>query len=218
MGRDVKRVPLDFNWPLNEIWKGYINPYSPTKCKLCDGQGVNPETLKISKAFYDFEHLGKRWCNKITEDEVDALFKEHRLFNFKEKPTAEEVNLHENHDAINRWILIETRAKRLGVWGYCPLCEGTGSYFCEEKYHDLHENWEQIEPPEGEGYQLWETVSEGSPISPVFVSLDDLASWCENGATCFASQKTPREKWLKMFQSGDFSYKIKAGNATLIMM
>lgn len=47
-------------------------------------------------------------------------------------PTPEEVNAWENsgglfgHDCINRHILIEARAKRLGVWGCCPRCHGKG--------------------------------------------------------------------------------------------
>ena len=32
-----------------------------------------------------------------------------------------------------------------------------------------------IEPPTGEGWQVWETVSEGSPISPVFATPEELA-------------------------------------------
>lgn len=27
MGREMKRVPLDFDYPINQIWKGYWNPY-----------------------------------------------------------------------------------------------------------------------------------------------------------------------------------------------
>ena len=27
MSRTLKRVPLDFSWPLREIWGGYVNPY-----------------------------------------------------------------------------------------------------------------------------------------------------------------------------------------------
>ena len=45
--RTVKRVPLDFDWPLDTIWKGYLNPYSPTECLQCKGSGLNPETKKL---------------------------------------------------------------------------------------------------------------------------------------------------------------------------
>lgn len=36
---------------------------------------------------------------------------------------------------------------------------------------------ENVEPPTGDGWQLWETVSEGSPISPVFADADGLTVW-----------------------------------------
>lgn len=25
MGRTLKRVALDFDWPLNQVWKGFVN-------------------------------------------------------------------------------------------------------------------------------------------------------------------------------------------------
>ena len=27
MGREIKRVAADFNWPLEKVWRGYINPF-----------------------------------------------------------------------------------------------------------------------------------------------------------------------------------------------
>jgi hypothetical protein len=26
MSREVRRVPLDFDWPMNEVWDGYLRP------------------------------------------------------------------------------------------------------------------------------------------------------------------------------------------------
>ena len=120
--------------------------------------------------------------------------------------TAEEVNRWERsrrgigHDSCNRWILIETRAKRLGVYGKCPVCEGTGSLFCSPEFEKLQNEWTKIEPPTGEGYQLWETTSEGSPISPVFSTLDDLCAWCEDNAGTFGSFRTTKEDWKSMLE------------------
>lgn len=34
---------------------------------------------------------------------------------------------------------------------------------------------ERREPPSGEGWQVWETVSEGSPVTPVFPTAESLA-------------------------------------------
>ncbi|HZR50150.1 MAG TPA: hypothetical protein VFB06_11580 [Streptosporangiaceae bacterium] len=55
--------------------------------------------------------------------------------------------------------------------------------------------------PEGTpyGYQLYETTSEGTPLSPVFRTLDELAAWCEHGATVFASDRWTKEQWLASF-------------------
>ncbi len=125
---------------LNELVNFYFEIYRKGEnCKNCDQSGYNEETKKISDDWYDFNRTGKRWCNNITQDEVDALWEKNRLhFNFKEKPMAEEVNEKRKgqvfiHDAINKFICIEQRAKRLGVWGYCEQCDGTGYIYTEPK-------------------------------------------------------------------------------------
>jgi len=191
MGRELKRVALDFNWPLKMIWKGYINPYHSQECSSCNGSGLNPKTKQISDDWYDFANTDHRWCDTITQDEVDALIEHKRLLDFTHEwtkenghqpkvptpaVTAEMVNKWNSgrgmgHDAINSSICVETRARRLGVYGLCMFCNGEGEIWASEKIKDLEENWhedEKYEPPTGEGWQLWETVSEGSPISPVF--------------------------------------------------
>ena len=35
MGRELKRVPLDFQWEINKLWCGYINPHKAHECKEC---------------------------------------------------------------------------------------------------------------------------------------------------------------------------------------
>lgn len=129
---------------LNELANFYFSVRRPGEdCYACEGHNLNQESLAISEGFYDFDN--KRgdggWHDKITQDEVEALQARNRLrvlgedgWVKREGLTAEEVNAANkkgglgnfNHDAINRWILIETRAKRLGVWGECklPTCDG----------------------------------------------------------------------------------------------
>lgn len=54
MGREVKRVPLNFDWPLNKVWAGYRNPYwEAQECEDCGGGGYNPETREIADSWYD---------------------------------------------------------------------------------------------------------------------------------------------------------------------
>ena len=54
----------------------------------------------------------------------------------------------------------------------------------------------KYDPPGGEGYQLWETTSEGSPLSPVFTSLESLCVWCERNATTFGKYTATKEDLL----------------------
>lgn len=128
MGRELKRVPLGFDWALNKPWWGYIYKYIsnlPTiECGACDGEGRSSYPMRD-------------WS----------------------KPD-------EN-----------------GTY-YCQFCSLGDAYI------------PKIEPPEGEGYQIWETVSEGSPISPVFATPEELARHMET-TRWGADRGTSYESWLK---------------------
>jgi hypothetical protein len=223
MGREIKRVPLDFSWPFHMPWKGYMSPYTSQDCKVCDGHGLNPATKQIEDDWYNFADTGRRWCNNITQDEVDALIEAGRLMDFthqwtqengwkpiEPKPiiTAEMVNDWSyrgmGHDAINRWICVKQRAKRLGVYGLCPVCEGEGSIWFNERVKQLSDDWyenERYDPPTGDAWQLWETTSEGSPISPPCETPEKLAQWLvDNNASSFGSDTLPYETWLKFIK------------------
>lgn len=205
MGREIKRVALDFDWPQNMVWKGYVCPYRSQDCKACDGSGLNPATKQLADDWYDVAGTGRGWCEAITQDEVQALLDAGRLHDFTHDwvagkgwvpkdcfvvPKAEEINrLYRErgprggvfiHDSINSHICVETRAKRLGVYGLCRVCDGHGYVWHSDKVKALAEAWcdeEQYDPPEGEGWQVWETVSEGSPVSPVFPTADACVEW-----------------------------------------
>lgn len=83
------------------------------------------------------------WSSALTQDEVDALWDGHRLqLEFKEKPTAEQVNSWAGgrgfgHDAINSWICIEQRLKRLGIPKTCPKCDGDTRLFTGPAFVNL---------------------------------------------------------------------------------
>ena len=92
MSREFKRVPLDFEWPLNKVWYGYM-------------------------------------LNACADCEACKEFAKIKGLKFRESG--------------------------------CP------------DYAD----W--VDPPKGNGWQMWETTSEGSPISPispVFETLKTLES------------------------------------------
>lgn len=46
-------------------------------------------------------------------------------------------------------------------------------------------------------YQIYETVTEGTPVSPVFASLDELAEWCvAQGYSRHAAEQFAKQGWV----------------------
>jgi len=153
----------DNDWDLNFVADYYFSVnHDSEECGDCEGSGACPPCKELSDSFYGddgyrvvydgegnlvgFEQVREPtegWHNKITQDEVQALFDEDRLRDWDGKiPTAEEVNelqmkcggIVMTHDAINKHILVRARAERLGLIEvgeenntYCKTCNGRGS-------------------------------------------------------------------------------------------
>lgn len=46
-------------------------------------------------------------------------------------------------------------------------------------------------------YQIYETVSEGTPVSPVFATLDELVEWCvTQGYSRYAAEQFAKHGWV----------------------
>lgn len=263
MGRELKRVPIKFSWPLNEVWKGFVNPWWKyrSQCVLCQGNGYAPHARDLHDQWYGnapfapqkpleasepliferakfnvrmgqkYEGIGggslldilagmeaerltglwnQCWSHHLDEDDVAALLSADRLWNFTRTPrtqehveiverkladggnswlpesngyipTPNEVNLWSlsglGHDSINCMVCVKAKAKRLGYPLWCNPCEGEGDHWESEIYQAAYDAWEREEPPAGEGWQMWETVSEGSPVSPVFPTAEEFENW-----------------------------------------
>lgn len=74
----------------------------------------------------------------------------------------------------------------------------------------------ETEIPKGLGYQLWETTSEGSPISPVFENLDDLCVWCSDNTTIFANYKLSPSEWKECISDKIISFRCPDLNIIVI--
>ena len=125
MGREIKRVPLDFDWPVGKIWPGYC----------------------IS------------WCESVDDD--------------------------------------------------CELCKQFMRLIGLEQTEHGCPNIPILNVPEGEGWQIWETVSEGSPVTPVFATPEELAKWCvendnDNGKYGLAGpgSKPDYDGWMCFIKEG----------------
>ena len=245
MSREVRRVALDFEWPRNKVWEGYLIPPElgeEIKCSCDHGLGPEAETFhdqwygnapfdpystgskpfradgpeamawaerqcERSPEYYGSsdgdirreaariaDYWNNAWLHHLSQEDVDELVHEERLVDFThdwvagqgwtpkeggEYPTAEAVNLWSlqgmGHDSTNAYICIQARAEREGVLYLCPKCDGHGSIEAYPGQRKARDSWEPTEPPTGEGLQLWETVSEGSPLTEVFSSSYELA-------------------------------------------
>lgn len=270
MGREVKRVPLDFAWPQDKIWEGFINPYGnhTTKCHKCAGTGLTPEAKRIYDQWYGYAHFdpvaygstphtfnspavllratrnvcdidsqdfytrggtlsqeaalvleGQRladlfnaqWAHHLNQDDVNVLVREDRIQTGpttgwkNDPPTAQEVNDScYSHDGINSSICFNNRCKREGITAVaCPVCDGSGAIWDSPESERLYDEWESYEPPEGPGWQMWETVTEGSAISPVFKTPEALATWLANtGASAGGYETATYHQWLNMINAG----------------
>jgi hypothetical protein len=247
MGREVRRVPLNFEWPQNKVWEGFLSPdrFDETPCPDCES-GYSPRAQNLYDLWYGkipfnpnttgstpwgpdtpairaraerniadapgyygsgeaaiareaqrlADHFNNGWLHHIDQDDVDALVEAGRLMDFTHTwsrgdgwqkieppvtPTAEQVNEWSlggmGHDGINASVVIRARCEREGIDDTCPTCKGHASLEKYEGQRAEAEAWEPTDPPKGDGWQLWETVSEGSPVSPVFATADDLAAW-----------------------------------------
>lgn len=234
---------MDFDWPMKQIWVGYINPYKGIECPYCFDEdsgisnGYAKEAREYKKSFYgymnDWDYIKnpynprQQYCPKakpysIEKWEYDFLVGDNewatrkRLFGNGEIPSFENFGDYFlkygdlGFDSCIEHALTEEYCRRNGYKTLCPHCNGTGLVFMDNNIKHLHEEWCPVEPPEGEGFQLWENTSEGSPSSPVFGTLEELCEWCADNATTFASERATKDEWMAMLDK-NFVYH-KEGN------
>src|SRR5690606_15697305 len=53
MGREIRRVPLDFDWPLKEVWGGFLSPdrFDENPCPDCRN-GYSPQAQNLYDLWY----------------------------------------------------------------------------------------------------------------------------------------------------------------------
>ena len=297
MGRELKRVPLDFAWPIDKIWHGFINHHADAqiKCPHCEG-GYSPQYTKLHKMWYS--HLGggftpemrgsvpylptdplvqavirrklertkhvdrggysyysefgrlteqqtidkearrmcelwnSAWSHHLNQQDVAALIKGGRLMDFTHEwtqgkgwrkkrgkivVTPKMVNDWSlegmAHDCINCSMVLRAELKRLKQPYICAHCKGENHTWPDAASKRRYNRWKPTEPPKGDGYQIWENVSEGSPISPVFAKPEDLADWMIANDTSITRGST-RDQWLKFINGPGYAPSMIASPAT----
>lgn len=92
----------------------------------------------------------------------------------------------------------------------CPLCKGVGRTLDKQNEcvlcYGVGKVSPVIEPPTGyeynttKGYQVWQDVSVGGPVSPVFLNPENLAKWMVENDNSI-TRDTSYEKWLEFIKS-----------------
>lgn len=54
MGREIKRVARDFDWPIDKVWSGYLMPdtLSEEDCQYCGATGSSPQARALNDRWY----------------------------------------------------------------------------------------------------------------------------------------------------------------------
>lgn len=256
MGREVRRVPLDFDWPLDKVWKGYVmdDELKPDLCPECKGDGrtvfgewiggftyvmamlasdvherigrqsnLHPWLAEFGRAAGHWEYLVDGEWRHVAELQSEGheseFFRAHQGRWVVDRPGDDALDFfhgimrkhyelrYAQDDEYAKYYSPDTLPSREEIGGSfglssrgtgtvniqaallhvledaaevsfdCPICWGNGSLDKYEGQEADRDAWEKTEPPEGEGYQLWETVTEGSPISPVFETPEELARY-----------------------------------------
>lgn len=240
-------VPLDYDAPLNEVYPSYVMPSGlrPSPCPTCPpelphlassfGDGISEACRAISDSFYcigvDSASAARlRWCDKLTQDEVDHLISRGRLRVLVDcdqddsdaseaerrrgtkwiavPRSAAEINAVNrdpgagSHDAINRLILIRYRCEKLGIEVNCSTCHGKG-YVGTAAEIDAFERWEATDPPTGPGIQMCDVNGDPMPISSVHPNSAEgrLAMAAELASTVNSSTITNEVDWTKVIDA-----------------
>jgi len=208
MGIELKRVPLNFKWPMDKPWSGYLNPYGGKShtCTACNGTGNTIASQRLD----DLISLLLLSATDAVQGKCHPYLREAHLYNTQGKTCGKDmveltVGLtsrapsYLGHDSTDKYAAkkkIIAVAGLSGEWGLCLECIGDGIVWDSQEDMQKYEEWTKINPPDGEGYQIWETVSEGSPISPVFATPEELAQHMA-GRPWGADSGSSYESWLR---------------------
>lgn len=137
------------------------------------------------------------WQHHLSQEDADALLDDGRMLEGLTheygpggwtpiegpRPTVERINVWtlrlDGHGPLSMpaGAIFRAAAARAGEDPHCASCDGEGVLYRDDEHRRAYDEWTPDQPPSGAGYQIWETVGSGSPISPVFADPEDLAAW-----------------------------------------
>jgi len=213
INRILRKVPKDFDWPLSKIWWGYICPISPPLCPKCKGDGVTNIYKNIEEEWkhegifsVDLEDVELILKDINLKEDLSIYLKKGEINNSPEK--IQDYIFNEcNKNTYSKYkfshFFAEVQTKKLGCEKFCSLCKGEGKFFHNQTIQDIYnddDNPWKVGPPEGDYYQLWETISEGSPLTPAFKTVEEVAEYTSKNG-CGLSKDLSYDCWLQFLKN-----------------
>lgn len=230
MSREVMRVPLGFDAPIGKTWAPLLLPEELVypACTTCLGTGttathdwlhsiawlipmladdiqeqargrdIHPYLGDLLNRPYTY--VGPRGERRAVQPRPSADARELVL-----GLTGREPDQFFGYGGSEAYAVMKAIIEAAGLnpetWGRCPTCSGEGSTPTAE-LRAAHEAWSPAEVPVGEGWQLWQTVSEGGPVSPAFETGEALAWWMSQNDCLSSGQPPTYEAALKFVGDG----------------
>lgn len=237
MGREVRRVPLDFDWPLEQLWQGYLTPdrLRGATCATCAGTGSSHELEWLNKVAYILAGLADDHTDAERGRPMHPWLTPLREISYGDRSQRPGPRFAEFVDGLvrgsegdlrgilgrNVYRMSTALREAAGLpeqWGWCPDCAGQGATEVYPGQFAEAEAWEPTDPPEGEGWQLWSTTTEGHPMTPVFASPEELADHCAaENVSWFGRDGAPRDQWLRSFVGDEMPGMVRLGPNAVIM-
>lgn len=188
MGREVRRVPMDWQHPMH---------WTPRWDRMT---GTSPMTLVPLGLMDDYPGAVATW-----EEEGEQLARREGFdWTFHLEYNLTGYQGHKDTKPVAHPFVVDEDADEDGV-----------TVRDADHLHELmtakHQTY-RPDPadympvfPEGTatGWVMYETTSEGTPISPVFEMPEELARWlADNGASTFGHSTATYDQWLGMIRAG----------------
>lgn len=236
MGREVHRVPLDFDWPIGELWEGFLMPdrLRGAPCAACAGSGSTNELEWLTKVGYILAGLADDhaeaergrpmhpWLTLLREISYGSRSQRPgpKFAEFVDGLTGGKVDADRmfGRETYRMTTALREAAGLPDEWGWCPDCAGQGETETYPGQRAEADAWEPTDPPEGDGWQLWSTTTEGHPMTPVFATAEALAEHCATAdVSWFGHDGATYEQWLRSFVGDAIPGMVHLGGGAVIL-
>lgn len=182
MGREIRRVPRKWNHP-----KQIITRYEPLLGDVAKEVYRPMYQQEYKEAVDEFNEEMKKWFKGIRHWYQGFYWDS---FNDKLIPIKEKLDEWYKHNEKERiehgysdtYLATEQMRYKTGICSWTDVAGDVPLYPNPEDYM-----------PFGEWYQIYETVTEGTPVTPSFETVDQLIEWLSKNTDFVGATWTPEQ-------------------------